>query len=477
MVMDRTTLTRRDFAGIALKVSAAMALPSQLLNAVDAGDVRKIRLAGGSPVEVPANFTGLGYEMLSVSTPGLLSTSNRRCLELIKGLGPEGVLRVGGIVANYTSYKPDGVIAYYPKRTVITRASLEQFAEFLHATGWTAIWSVNFAQGSLEQAIDEARAVSAVLGPHLLALEIGNEVDNYGKSQPFRTPPYKYATYRKEFELWHAAIARAVPAVRFAAPDTASSVDWVERMAQDARGQVQLLTTHYYRNAQARGSAEQLMLPDPRLKKIAQRLQIAAHQSGVPWRMCEMNSFSGGGRPGVSDSFVGVVWTLNVMLFLAQLGCAGVNMETGMNQLGFISSYSPVQDNGTGLNTAGVPYYGMLAFATALAGCHQMFPLEAASDDPSFAAYVLGSDGSPHNVVVVNTDPLMETHVSVADLGLPRASLLRLLAPSLSSTQNVTFGGAEVDTSGHWQPTTKERVRGTQISVPAMSAAVLIRDR
>ena len=200
-------------------------------------------------------------------------------------------------------------------------------------TGWTAIWSVNFAQGNLEQAVGEARAVSAVLGPHLLALEIGNEVDTYIKGQPFRVSPYEYATYRKEFEQWHTEIARAVPAVQFTAPDTASSVDWTERMAQDARGQVQLLTTHYYRNGQARGNAEQLLLPDPRLKEIAERLETASRQSGIPWRMCEMNSFSGGGRPGVSDTFVGALWTLNVMLFLAQSGCAGVNIETGVNQL------------------------------------------------------------------------------------------------------------------------------------------------
>jgi hypothetical protein len=475
--VDRNTLTRRVFAGIALKMSAAMALPSRLLSAAGADDTRELKLKGGSPVEVPANFTGLGYEMLSVSTPGLLSAANHRYVKLIRGLGPKGVLRVGGIVANYTSYERDGVVADSPKHTVITRASLEQFAEFMQATGWTAIWSVNFAQGNLEQAVGEARAVSAVLGPHLLALEIGNEVDTYGKGQPFRVPPYEYATFRKEFEKWHTEIARAVPAVRFAAPDTASSVDWTERMAQDARGQVQLLTTHYYRNAQARGSAEQLLLPDPRLKEIAERLEIVSRQSGIPWRMCEMNSFSGGGRLGVSDTFVGALWTLNVMLFLAQSGCAGVNIETGVNQLGFVSSYSPVQDNGTGLNTAGVPYYGMLAFATAIAGCHQMFPLETASEDPSFAAYALGEDGKPHNVVVVNTHPVKDAHFSAARLGLLRAFLLRLHAPSALSTQDVTFGGDQVDASGHWQPTAKEKVRGEQFSVPAMSAAVLIRDK
>jgi hypothetical protein len=247
-------------------------------------------------------------------------------------------------------------------------------------------------------------------------------------------------------------------------------------MAQDARGQVQLLTTHYYRNGQARGSAEQLTLPDPRLRNVAERLRIASRQSGIPWRMCEMNSFSGGGRPGVSDTFIGALWTLNVMLYLAQSGCAGINIETGVNQLGFISSYSPIQDDGRGVNSAGLPYYGMLAFAAAFAGSHQMFPLAAASEDESIAAYVLGSGGQPRSVVIVNTNQVNTARVSIADLNMPPASILRLLAPMPLSTTGATFGGAAVDASGDWRPATKEPLRGGQTSVPAMSAAVIIRD-
>ena len=87
----------------------------------------------------------------------------------------------------------------------------------------------------------------------LMALEVGNEVDYYGRGQPFRSPDYNYEAYRKEYAEWHAAIAKAVPGIRFAAPDTARALDWVERIAKDAKGDVQLLTTHYYRNGQNRG--------------------------------------------------------------------------------------------------------------------------------------------------------------------------------------------------------------------------------
>jgi hypothetical protein len=460
-----------------LRFSAGVGIASHLRCLAEAAPLAvKPKLAGGAPVKVPANFIGLGYEMSSVSAPGLLRASNRSYVELIRGLGPEGVLRVGGIVANYTAYQPGGVSKWDRLDTVITRADIGQFAAFLQEIGWTAIWSVNFAQDSIAQAIEEARAVHEILGPRLLALEIGNEVDTYGRGQPFRTPQYNYETYRKEFAEWRAAIAKAVPGIPFAAPDTAGATDWVEKMAADAKGDVQLLTTHYYRNGQKRGSAEQLLAPDPRLSDMAARLRAASQQSRLPWRMCEMNSFSGGGRPGVSDTFIGALWTLDVMLSLAASGCAGVNIETGVNQLGFVSSYSPIQDDGKGVNSAGAPYYGMLAFAIAFAGCHQIIPVESGMESDSVSTYALGSQGKVRRLVAINRSRKDNLRVSLGQLGLNHAEVLRLEAPTAESTAGVTLARATVDGSGRWKPKSDERVRGVSVDVPHMSAVVLRTD-
>ncbi len=467
-------LTRRALVENLLKGSAALALASrrEIFAAEEAP--LSLKLANAEPVQVPANFIGLGYEMSSVATPGLLSPANQRYVELVRGLGPQGILRVGGIVANYTRYIPDGPSKFERQDTVITRAAVEQFAAFLNKVGWSAIWSVNFAQGTIDDAIREARVVSGVLGPRLLALEIGNEVDSYGRGQQFRPANYDYDAYRKEYGEWHAAITKAVQGVPFAAPDTAHTGDWVERMAQDAKGDVQLLTTHYYRNGQARGTGEQLLTPDPRLREVLTRLRCHPQQSGIPWRMCEVNSFSGGGRPGVSDTFVGTLWTLNTMLLLAQFGCAGVNMETGVNQLGFVSSYSPIQDDGKGVNFAGAPYYGMLAFAKAIAGCDQLLPLEPENGIDSMHAYVLGVGGKPRTAVIINMDFAKESHVSVASLGISRANLLRLSAHSADTKAGVTLGGAQVQADGHWKAPHSERIHDGSFVLAPMSAAVVL---
>ena len=466
-------ISRRTLLENSLKISAGLALAKTRVGFAETTASAQIRLTNAAPVKIPADFTGLGYEMSSVAPLGLLSAQNERYVQLIHGLGAEGVLRVGGIVANFTRYEPHGTIAAEMKNTVVTDETLHQFAEFLRRTGWSAIWSVNFAQGTIDDAVKEAKAVHQALGSRLLALEVGNEVDSYNKGQPFRSPTYDYAAYRREYTAWHAAIASAIPEIRFAAPDTARAYEWAEAMAHDADDTVQLLTAHYYRNGQQRGSAEQLLTPDPRLQQMLTGMRSASQQSRIPWRMCETNSFSGGGRPGVSDTFIGALWTLDFMLLLAANGCVGVNIETGVNQLGFISSYSPIQDDGKGVNSAGTPYYGMLAFAAATAGGLDVLPCELETGGVNLTAYVLGSGAKARSVALINRDRTKDATVPLSELGLSKASLLRLLAPSAESTNGVTFGGASVDAMGRWVAAKKETVRGAVVTVPAMSAAVI----
>ena len=465
-------LNRRSLLQRSLQLCAALAVQRRshaLMN--DVGTLR-IRLTEDSPISLPADFTGLGYEMSSVARLGLLSPDNSRYVELVRGLGPQGVLRVGGIVANYTRYAAAGAAAGEKQDTVINRDRLEQFGAFFEAVGWTAIWSVNFAQGSIDDAVTEAHAVREVLGSRLLALELGNEVDSYGHGQPFRASTYNYDAYRREYTEWREAIKKAVPAIAFAAPDTAASYDWVERMAADANGEVQLLTTHYYRNGQKNGSAEQLLNPDPRLLTALAGLRKASRESGIPWRMCETNSFSGGGRPGVSDTIVGALWTLDFMLLLAQHGCSGVNIETGVNQLGFVSSYSPIQDDGKGMNSAGVPYYGMLAFANAVRECDQVLPILLDDLGVNVTAYVLGKGKRSRCVVVVNKDRFRDVRLHI-DVGLGASVGMRLLSPSLDSTSGITFAGTAVDDHGRWTAGKLETIAPSALAVPRMSAIVI----
>jgi hypothetical protein len=466
-------LTRRRFLLSALAVSATASTTLRSL-AQPARQVT-LRLASGPPTaQVPLDFTGLGYEMLSVAQPGLLNAQNALYVQLVRNLGQKGIFRFGGIVADYTRYLPDEPSRTDPKDTVINQANLEQLRGFLDATDWSAIWSVNFGRGTLPEALAEARAVSLALGPRLYALELGNEVENYGRgNSPARQAPWDFPRYLAEYRQWHAAILAAVPGVRMAAPDTAASVDWVREMAEQAHAEAQLLTTHFYLGDQRKATLAQMIEPSADLSTRLSRLREISKNSGLPWRMCETNSFFGGGHPGLSDTFAGALWTLNFMLLLAQSGCAGVNLETGVNQLGFLSSYSPIRTDAAGRVTVGVPYYGMLAFAAARAAGAGVLPVEIAGAASTVTAYAVGRQDRVQSLVILNwseTDPVL---VSLAGLPLHRPRVLRLTAPSLSSHDAVQFGNADLDASGRWSPKTTELLHASQLTLPPATAAVL----
>jgi hypothetical protein len=469
-------LTRRSVLRSTLVLSAgAAATTLGLRSHAQEGKQASLRLSPEAPATpVPENFIGLGYEMSSAAQLGLLSPQDTKYVQLVRNLGSRGVFRFGGIVADFTKYAPAGPIRTEPKDTVISRASLEQLRGFLDATGWTAIWSVNFGSGTLEDAIAEAKAVHSILGPRLEAIELGNEVENYGRgAHPLRKAPWDFPQYLTEYRLWHQAILAAIPGLRFAAPDTAASVEWVQEMAGQAHGDVQLLTTHFYLGDQRKARLEQLTQPDPVLKDKLENLRQISRNSGIPWRMCETNSFFGGGHPGLSDTFAGALWTLDYLLLLAQYGCAGVNLETGVNQLGFLSSYSPIRTDADGQVTAGAPYYGMLAFTAASADGAEMLPVEITGSSSELTAYAVRKRGRVQSAVVLNWSQENPASVSIAALGMRSGRVLRLTAPSLTSKEGVHFGGAEVDAQGRCLPKTEERLQSDLITLPAASAAVL----
>ncbi len=177
--------------------------------------------------------------------------------------------------------------------------------------------------------------------------------------------------------------------------------EWVTRFAADEGKDSVLLTHHYYREGQNPSSSiEKLLGVDPKLQPQLTALKAASQACGVPYRICEVNSFSGGGRPGVSDTMAGALWVLDYMFTLAANGCAGVNMETGVNQLDFISSYSPIGDDEHGHHSAKPEYYGMLAFA--LAGKGQLVAAENDANSPEIKTYATQSGHGALAVTLIN---------------------------------------------------------------------------
>jgi len=468
-------MNRRDFLANSAIVAAALAARS----AFAAPAQYSVTVRADQPLGMIApDFTGLGYEISSASRPGLMSRANKVYVQLVRTLGVQGVIRIGGNTADYAKYSPNAAVVSSARGTVVNDAVLKDLGGFLEATGWKLIWALDLGQGSEAEAIAEARIISLIAGERLLAFEIGNEPDLFARAK-HRKPEYGYEDWLAEYRRYKAALRREFPRIPFAGPDAAVRTEWVTRFAADEGKDCVLLTHHYYREGQNPSSSiEKLLGVDPKLQPQLTALKTASQACGVPYRICEVNSFSGGGRPGVSDTMAGALWALDYMFTLAANGCAGVNMETGVNHLDFISSYSPIGDDEHGHYSAKPEYYGMLAFS--LAGKGQLLAVESDANSPEIKAYATQSGHGALAVTLINKGAA-EAVISV-NLGgqtkAKQASLIRMSARSIDSKVGITLGGAEVTPSGAWKSARTEalHIKSGQLAIPLppFSAAVVL---
>ena len=424
---------------------------------------------------IPPDFMGLGYEISSVAIPGLLSGRNRTYVQLVRSLGAQGVIRVGGNTLDYSTFSPGGPAMSAPKTTVVNEAVIEDLGAFLDATGWKLIWGLNLGRGTLRQAVEEAQAVAATAKDKLLALEIGNEPDLFDGGH--RSPGYGYVQFHDEYQRYRDVIRAKLPHVPFAGPDVARKTDWVTRFAADEGRDINLLTHHYYAEGPPENPAstiENLLRGNEKLTRILAQCQSASRSVNLPYRICEANSCFGGGKPGVSDTFASALWGLDFLFTLAAADASGANLETGVNQLGFISSYSPVGDDMHGNYSAKPLYYGMLAFAQASRGRRVSVQYDAGN--MNVKAYAVLSEDKRLSVTLINKEASRDVEVSiVATRAFAGASLLRLAAPSLESKREVTLGGSVVAADGQWTARRREHLATRRgecvIPVPAASAA------
>src|SRR5689334_22157682 len=127
-------MRRRDFLRNAGLTACAAGLPAW----AEPGKRNEIKIDREHRLgAIPADFMGLGYEISSVATPGLLSASNRKYVALVRRLGTSGVIRIGGNTSDYSAYSANAKAVAAAKATVVSAQSLQDLGDFLNATGWS----------------------------------------------------------------------------------------------------------------------------------------------------------------------------------------------------------------------------------------------------------------------------------------------------------------------------------------------------
>jgi len=420
------------------------------------------------------DFAGFGYETSAVAQSNFFGAANSTMVRLYRNLSPHGLIRIGGIISDHTQYAPEGVPAARTQKevTIINRANLSDLGNFARATGWKVMWGLNLGTGSKEEAIQEALAVNAALGSSLQSFQIGNEVED------LRRFAKNYEAYHAAYLDYKSAIQAVLPNAPFSGPDSVGNWGWITNFVTTDARDLKLLTQHYYRGGakDPKTTLERLLQHDDGWDKRLEKLRQICQDHGIAFRINEVNSFSGGGKPGVSDTFGSALWCLDYMFRLVSYGCDGVNMETDLNQLGFISHYSPIVHDTTGRCSVRPEYYGMLAFA--MAGHGELLKLNLKQTELNLSTYATKDDNESLWIIIVNKDFLRDAMVKTAWAeGYSSAVAFRLSAPAMESKDDVTLAGAKVSPDGAWRPGPPEVVRTrdntADVLVPHASAMLL----
>ena len=372
---------------------------------------------------MPADFTGLSYEAAQLANPSFFAAENKALIEMFRGLSSKGVLRIGGGTSEFTiftteeSTSPPPFDAVGPdtsknvkSNTPITPKSLRNLRGFLDATGWRALYGLNLGQGTNANAAEEAFHAQQILGPRLIAFQLGNEPDAWRTR--YRPATYAFPDFFKEWQAIRETVLARIPNAKFAGPDISNKVPYFTSFAEEApkiAPDVILLTAHYYAMGPAGSpgvTLDKLLSPDPKLEKDLKSFMDAARAAGLPFRMSEGNSCWNGGQPGVSDTLASALWCADVMLQFAAAGCAGVCMHGGGN--GF---YTPIAGSLSAGFTRRPEYFGM-QLAEKFSGSTLLQTTLRCSSD-RVRAYAAENSGKLQLVVINKTDQAVSITASL----------------------------------------------------------------
>jgi hypothetical protein len=489
-------MNRRRF--LTLAALATGALTSTPLWAQESATKIRLSLGSAAASAVPIDYLGFSCESAQLADPAYFAADNQELVSLFKALTSEGILRLGGNSSDFCWWKA-GAADRPPELpesthradnwmphsfTAIEPVAVDRLADFLEATGWTAIHGLNLGTGTPERDAEEAAYVARRLGKRLLFFQIGNEPEYYRNgNNRLRPQDWNFDKYLAQWMTFAKAVIARVPEARFGGPDVGSSTEWVIRFAQEASrqlpGRIVACTGHYYVMGppnNPRVTAERLLAPDPKVDQELPRIIRAAKENHLVYRMTEGNSCYRGGKPGVSNAFCSALWAADYLLKLASFGCAGVNLHGGgasviRNSLGGHlpgaqlspeaaaiaaqgSFYTPIAGSRQMGFSARPVFYGM-KLAGVLAG-GRMRP--ARFDQPPINADAWAAempDGSTR-LVLLNKDADQKLEISIAS---PHdAKLWRLQAPGLTAISHVTLAGTEIRPDKAWQPSHEEHL-------------------
>jgi hypothetical protein len=450
--------------------------PPALANVVQVSVSSTAALRAGTSapaVPIKPGFVGASIDYCAISRYNPGASADPVLSTLLAALAPEGpVLRVGGPGPESGCPNAGNGSIYF------ATPAIKALAQQLNAA---LILGVNLESGRAEWARFQVATLLRGIDPgpryhYARAFEIGNEPDllpRYGAYGHATKVIGWFTHYLRDFNYWSRIVRRvAGPGFGIAGPSLGdASMNWVAggrvrnlTRLLDSAAKPRYVTFHRY------ALLGPTPCPNPGCPAIDQLLADSSSHglattllpliARVPpnrvIRVDEMNSVTGGGRAGVSDTFASALWALDTCFELAQAGVQGVNFHT------FPTAAYALFSGPQGANWFVHPeYYGLLTFEHAAPAGSQLLsvtPQPASSGGPNVKVWATHATDGKTRLTLINKDA-QDFDVQLSGSALPTdgtAALQRLSAPptlrapscpaayvnsGVCATKGITLGG------------------------------------
>jgi hypothetical protein len=438
-----------------------------------------------------ADAVGLSFEMRELGI-GNLDPDKGNVTQFFKTLGVSNLRIAGNTLDRDTLWVPKGQLPPDPKpdwtQDIVTPNDIKRLDDLLSETGWKAEVGINVGRWDAALGADQARTMAKILGRKLVAVECGNEPDQWA-GKAWRPAGFNYETgYHAD---WLACAAAVGSAAKIAGPDTAgTSSSWAASLAKDEGGkQLAMLTTHQYAGGGA-PTIDTLLSPATVTSEVASvKSNVAAASAAhIPMRVDEANSSFNGGIDGVGNKFASALWVIDYSMALAQAGVAGVNIHGGLGVCndpiwnGKFQRYTPFCAANKAYELAQVYkampiYYGI--WMARQMGPGTFLPVSVTTTRNLTAYAVKGDDGHTR-IALVQKDATTGAPVRVSlnvGGGKRTAKVLHMTGSALGD-EATAIQGSTVDIGGKLKPGSPDRVRvdksGTlTLDIASGSAAII----
>lgn len=350
---------------------------------------------------IPLDFVGISWESSSFIEGDFQGSSGASLLNIIKLLGINGNLRIGGSSGDL-----------YITAPALTQALANGIASFLNSTGsgWTITYQLdwNVSSSYLTQ-------IGYILTAFTNFNTTSNVIFELGNEQGGADTGSIDSTYVTAWNNLYAVISGTYPSLKWEAVECSSDcggyypgIEATVNALTPGISNFKFVSYHQYLGSGYYAPASNF-LPGGMFPKGT----FAADIPGKI-RLGEWNTESSGGYQGVSDRLLSAAFYLETCMNLATAGYAGVNAHEVNNYSGFSGAHLNPTGAGTNAAYAGFvqqvdggwtpapKFYGEYLFSK-LQG--QVIAATSKSGTGNVNAFATVGTGGNANILVVNNDP------------------------------------------------------------------------